>query len=190
MGQFKTTCALTHLPINENDSVVMVAADISAKIFLADRLPLNFLSDIISWSYLTHIVKGRYDSYGWIKELPRTDDEATQYCLFTHAVAWRATVDFARKQRLAESQFNSSIQDQYDTARYALNVLDKRVSKEFPELEPFTEFKLVHLVATLGRRNLWSLSIFDGGQAPFDATKKAVYKHFLDLMGTEFEKRS
>lgn len=98
MGCWNEICAITNLPIMENEEVVMLVLPFEQPhpYFL-----LNYDSffSMLYPEYINSITinKGKYDDYGWIKNLNKNNDEYLN-SIFIKMNVWNWILDFVKKE--------------------------------------------------------------------------------------------
>lgn len=65
MGCWEETCGITNTPIFEGQKVVMVVLDDELG---EDQIDLGRFGSWFEMEHITHIVKGKYDHYGWVQD--------------------------------------------------------------------------------------------------------------------------
>lgn len=86
MGCHVETCFITGLPVREQDSVVMLVLDPAIQPRTADLI--DDQHRVVS-KYLRAVRCGRYDSYGWLFDMPLEEFEDVEFVtVFAHEAAW------------------------------------------------------------------------------------------------------
>jgi hypothetical protein len=87
MGCWQETCALTSIPIFQDEKCVMVVLDEEwTKRIQKHESIVGLMGSSWQWRPFRSFHKGTYNDYGWINELDMPDEPPP--CIFFHLQAW------------------------------------------------------------------------------------------------------
>lgn len=152
MGCWEETCAISHLPILENEECYMV-------LFRPDVLNIGcFMSLSFADRYVKKIYFGKYDDYGWLQEIEKPYDEVYKHVIFIKKNLW----DYAQTK---DYDF-STLKNGWDA-----EVEMQRLCKE--EIKPYDErlIELCHVFSLC-----WELRIDPFGSTGFKGCQSYQYE--------------
>ena len=168
MGYWNETCMISGLPISGGDPVVMV-------ILTKSEFTSFYLLAINPSKYITFILEGSYDDYGWIEEVKQDDDvygeEANLRTIFAHKKAWKMALDYEKD---GEDVDLLIVKSNIHEIREGSDLI--RINKGLPLLwiEKLKEFRVILTICCLSRISVCSVLEFKGCQSQYTGLRKRL----------------
>lgn len=193
MGYWQETCALTNLPIYEDDPCVVVVMDEVFTTQLENNPELGRFNSDFAFKHLESVNRGTYNDYGWIKELkdkklpdknginrPYSQRRVT---IFFHARVWDEAVKAGIASAKQWEKWKIEEANQLNESRLKFKQMHPNISEDildgiYPKAptQDLVDFKAVSEVAFWTRRDLMASHYFHGCQANENQYYDLVHK--------------